>query len=63
MSFNRIALLKLTDLIKTKDFVEVAYIDEKNATIIFADRACNVSSMGRVTWNDVDLLIDENKAH
>lgn len=59
--FTRIALLKLSDLVKRKDFVEVVYADDKNITLMFADRSCNVSNMGNVTWNDVDLLIDKNQ--
>ena len=54
MAFINVALRKLTELTKRKDFVEIAFVDEKNVTIIFEKRACNVSSFGNVTWDDLD---------
>ena len=54
MTFTRIALQKITELIHRKEFVEIAFIDEKKVTIIFKGRACNVTSLGNVTWDDLD---------
>jgi hypothetical protein len=50
--FINVALKKINDLIKRDDFKEIAFIDNKNVTILFENKCCNVNSFGRVTWND-----------
>jgi hypothetical protein len=50
--FINVALTKINDLIKREDFKEIAFIDDKNVTILFTSKCCNVNSFGRVTWND-----------
>lgn len=50
--FINIALKKVNDLIKRSDFKSIEYIDEKNITISFTGKCCNVSSFGNVTWSD-----------
>ena len=52
---TRIALQKLNELLKRDKFIEIAYLDEKNATLLFEGRACNISSFGNVTWSDVEV--------
>ncbi len=60
--FTRIALQKLNELLKLDKFIEIAYLDEKNATLLFEDRACNISSFGNVTWSDNGGLVDDYQA-
>jgi len=52
--FIRIALVKITELVKREDFDELSFVDGDNISIIFTKRACNVSSSGNVTWITVE---------
>lgn len=52
--FINIALTKINDLIKREDFKEIAFIDDKNVTILFTSKSCNVNSFGRVTWDEYE---------
>jgi len=52
--FIRIALVKITELVKREDFIKISFVDGDNISIIFTNRACNVSSSGNVTWNNVE---------
>lgn len=48
--FINVALTKINDLIKREDFKSIAFIDDKNVTILFENKGCNVNESGRVTW-------------
>lgn len=59
--FINVALKKINDLIKRDDFKEIAFTDNKNVTILFTSKCCNVNSSGRVTWGEIQSEND-NKA-
>ena len=50
--FINVALTKINDLIKREDFKSIEFIDDKNVTILFENKGCNVNESGRVTWDD-----------
>lgn len=50
--FINVALTKITDLVKREDFKSIAFIDDKNVTILFENKCCNINSFGRVTWDE-----------
>lgn len=50
--FLNVALTKINELIKRADFKDIGYLDDKNVTILFENKSCNVNESGRVTWGE-----------
>ena len=54
MKFTRIALHKLNELLKRKEFVGIKCIDDDLVVIEFKDRVCKITSFANVTWIDIE---------
>ncbi len=48
--FTRIALVKLNELIRRYDFIEISHIKADSVTVKFKDSTCTVSDFGKVEW-------------
>ena len=48
--FNKLALLKLNELIGREKFVKISFVSSEVVRIDYEDRYCSITPKGKVIW-------------